>query len=194
MQFFFVVELTDILKKSRNPDELKHVWSEWRNAVGPHVKSMFEEYVLLSNEAARLNNFTSNAEYWLESFETADIKQQIEELWQQVRPLYLQIHAYVRHQLKKKYGAIVSEKGPIPAHLLGNMWAQTWGNIGDFSVPYPGKANDDISDELVNQVSYNHLDEIAFEIRNLFAIELHSNENFQNSRRIFCLAKFVCNA
>lgn len=83
------------------------------------MKNMFQEYVQLSNEAARLNNFTNNAEYWLESFETADFKEQIEELWQQIRPLYLQIHAYVRHQLRKKYGDVVSEKGPIPAHLLG---------------------------------------------------------------------------
>lgn len=107
------------MKKSRDPEELKHVWIEWRNSVGPHVKNMFEEYVRLSNEAARLNNFTNNAEYWLESYETSDIKEQIEELWQQIRPLYLQIHAYVRHQLRKKYGDIVSEKGPIPVHLLG---------------------------------------------------------------------------
>lgn len=117
--FNVFLELTDILKKSRNPEELKHVWTEWRNSVGPQVKNMFEEYVRLSNEAARLNNFTNNAEYWLESYETADIKQQIEELWQQVKPLYMQIHAYVRHQLRRKYGEVVSEKGPIPAHLLG---------------------------------------------------------------------------
>lgn len=98
---------------------MKHVWIQWRNAVGPHVKNMFQEYVQLSNEAARLNNFTNTAEYWVESYETADFKEQIEELWQQIRPLYLQIHAYVRHQLRKKYGDVVSEKGPIPAHLLG---------------------------------------------------------------------------
>lgn len=128
----FNLELTEILTKSRDPEELKHVWVQWRNAVGPKVKTMFQEYVQLSNDAARLNNFTNNAEYWLESYETVDFKEQIEELWQQIKPLYLQIHAYVRHQLRKKYGDVVPEKGPIPAHLLGlreikNCFSFGWG-------------------------------------------------------------------
>lgn len=112
-------ELTHILAKSRNPDELKHVWTEWRNAVGPNCKNLYKEYVDLSNEAARLNNFTNNAEYWLRDYEDPDIRQQIQNLWEQLKPLYLQIHAYVRFNLRKKYGDIVTEKGPIPAHLLG---------------------------------------------------------------------------
>lgn len=80
---------------------------------------MFKDYVDLSNEAARLNNFTDTAQYWLDGYEAADFKEQIQGLWEQVKPLYLQFHAYVRHQLRKKYGDVVSEKGPIPAHLLG---------------------------------------------------------------------------
>lgn len=94
---------------------------EWRKAVGPKVKNMFTEYVELSNEAARLNNFTNNADYWLDNYETPDFREQIQSLWEQIKPLYLQIHGYVRHQLRKKYGDVVSEKGPIPAHLLGKF-------------------------------------------------------------------------
>lgn len=112
-------ELTQILANSRDDEELKHVWVEWRNAVGPHCKRLFEEYVDLSNEAARLNNFTDNTESWLDGYEDPQFRQQIESLWEQLKPLYLQIHAYVRYKLREKYGDVVSEKGPIPVHLLG---------------------------------------------------------------------------
>lgn len=149
------LELTDILTKSQNPEELKHVWVEWRKAVGPHCKHLFKEYVDLSNEAARLNNFTNNAEYWLNDYEDPQIRQQIESLWQQLRPLYLQIHAYVRFQLRKKYGDIVSEKGPIPAHLLGNMWSQSWRNIAEYALPSPEKKEEDLTEELIKQVLYS---------------------------------------
>lgn len=82
---------------------------------------MFKDYVSLSNEAATLNNFTNNADYWLYGYEADDFKDQVKKLWEQLRPLYLQIHAYVRTKLRERYGDIVSEKGPIPAHLLGKI-------------------------------------------------------------------------
>ena len=118
-------ELTQILANSRDDEELKHVWVEWRNAVGPHCKRLFEEYVDLSNEAARLNNFTDNTESWLDGYEDPQFRQQIESLWEQLKPLYLQIHAYVRYKLREKYGDVVSEKGPIPVHLLGTGGTST---------------------------------------------------------------------
>jgi peptidyl-dipeptidase A len=111
--------LVNILANSRNPDQLKHVWVEWRNAVGPHCKNLFSEYVELGNEAARLGNFTDTSDQWLHSYEDSKIMDKVEELWKQLRPLYLQIHAYVRTHLRKTYGDLVTEKGPIPAHLLG---------------------------------------------------------------------------
>jgi peptidyl-dipeptidase A len=51
-------------------------------------------------------------------------------LWDQLRPLYESLHAYVRGQLRKKYGNdLVPAHGPIPAHLLGNIWSQEWNNV-----------------------------------------------------------------
>lgn len=114
-----LLELTHILETSRNPDELKHVWLEWRNAVGPKCRNLYNEYVNLSNEAASLNNFSDTSEYWLYDYEDSNFKEQIQSLWEQLKPLYLQIHAYIRFKLRQKYGDIVSERGPIPVHLLG---------------------------------------------------------------------------
>jgi len=113
---------------------------------------MFKQYVALSNEAATLNNFTDNAEYWLKDYESPDFREQLSRLWDQVRPLYLQIHAYVRRKLRETYGEkLVTPRGPIPAHLLGNMWTQTWNNILDISTPYTGKEALDVTPQMKKQ-------------------------------------------
>ncbi|CAK9821608.1 Angiotensin-converting enzyme [Anthophora retusa] len=148
-------ELTELLIQSRDPEELKYIWVEWRKATGEKMKSLYTRYVELSNTAARLNNYTDNAAYWMKDYEADDFPEQIDNLWQQLKPLYLQLHAYVRRELRKKYGeSVVSKDGPIPAHLLGNMWAQSWRNVADFSIPYPGKQLPDVTDAMVKQ-GYN---------------------------------------
>ncbi|KAF5275953.1 hypothetical protein FQA39_LY00749 [Lamprigera yunnana] len=140
-------EISDILSTSRDPEELKHVWIEWRKKTAV-VKNLFKDYVRYSNEAARLNNFTNNAEFWLHNYETPTFVDDVMKIWEQVKPLYLQLHAYVRTRLRKKYGDIVTEKGPIPAHLLGNMWAQTWGDVADFSLPFPNRKGVDVNNAM----------------------------------------------
>ncbi|XP_050313068.1 angiotensin-converting enzyme-like [Anthonomus grandis grandis] len=144
-------DLVNILATSRDPEELKHVWVEWRNSIGPKCRELYNQYVNLSNEAARLNNFTDNSQYWLHGYEDPNFRNVMQSAWEQLRPLYLQIHAYVRTKLRQKYGDIVSEKGPIPAHLLGNMWSQAWNNIADFMLPYPEVQEPDLTAELKKQ-------------------------------------------
>lgn len=145
-------EITEILRNSRDPEELKHVWLEWRNASGKKCRKLFEEYVQLSNEAAKLNNMTDLAELWNFDFESDNFENEILELWSQVEPLYLQLHAYVRRKLNEKYGdKIVSKTGPIPAHLLGNMWAQSWSNVFDFTAPHLNKESLDVTNEMIKQ-------------------------------------------
>lgn len=148
-------EITEIMINSRNSDELKYVWKAWRDVSGKKVKTDFTKYVELSNEIARLNNYTDMAAFWMKDYESDDFTEQIELLWQQIKPLYLQLHAYVRRELRNKYGEdVVSKDGPIPAHLLGNMWAQTWGNIAEFTTPYPGQKLPDVTEAMIEQ-DYN---------------------------------------
>lgn len=149
----YISDITNILSTSRDPNELKHVWVEWRNAIGPKVKEKYRTYVKLSNEAARLNDFRDMGEFWLDDFESNTFKKQLQKLWKQLKPLYLQLHAYVRYKLRQQYGDIVSERGPIPAHLLGNMWAQEWANILDFTLPYPDAGSTSVTDEMIRQVN-----------------------------------------
>lgn len=67
-------------------------------------------------------DFTDNAEYWLKDYESPDFREQLSKLWDQLQPLYLQIHAYVRRKLRETYGEkLVTPRGPIPAHLLGKI-------------------------------------------------------------------------
>ncbi|RZC37377.1 Peptidase M2 domain containing protein, partial [Asbolus verrucosus] len=161
-------ELTNIFANSRNPDELTHAWINWRKAVGPRCKNLFKEYVELSNEAARLNNFKDAGEEWLENYEDSQIKQQFKALWQQVKPLYLQIHAYVRFHLRKKYGDIVSKDGPIPAHLLG--FHEAIGDLISLSVQSRKhlrklgllKSNKNDSEEVLNSLFMIGLDKIVY--------------------------------
>jgi peptidyl-dipeptidase A len=73
-------------------------------------------------------------------------------LWSQVKPLYDDLHCYVRAQLQRTYGKDkVPDSKPIPAHLLGNMWAQEWSNVYPLVEPYKGVANLDVDGALAAQ-------------------------------------------
>ncbi|KAF2896393.1 hypothetical protein ILUMI_09782 [Ignelater luminosus] len=144
-------EIVEIMTNSRDPEELKHVWVEWRNK-NKVVKDMYKKYVELSNEVARLNNFTDNVQYWLFGYEDSKFRVKIAHVWEDIEPLYLQLHAYVRFKLREFYGEnVVMEKGPIPAHLLGNMWAQSWISVLNFTLPYPEQQALDVTKELLKQ-------------------------------------------
>lgn len=73
-------DITELLISSRDPQELKRVWIEWRKATGERIKSLFPVYVELSNRAARLNNFSDNAANWLDEYETENFTGQIGKL------------------------------------------------------------------------------------------------------------------
>lgn len=145
-------DITDAFSRSQDPEELKHYWVEWHKVAGSKSRHNFTEYVNLYNEAAELNDFKNVADWWQSEYEVDDFEQQLAKLWTDVKPLYQQLHAYVRKKLRDKYGDhVVSAKGPIPAHLLGNMWAQTWGNVEGFTRPYPDKKEIDITHAMKEQ-------------------------------------------
>ncbi|XP_071039889.1 angiotensin-converting enzyme [Parasteatoda tepidariorum] len=139
-------EVTEIMKDSDDYYELKHVWSQWRDETGRKMKNSFLRYVNLSNEAACKNGFSDAGEMWREEFESDNITEEFDQLWETIKPFYEQLHAYVRRKLITKYGASnIKHDGPIPAHLLGNMWAQKWGHIYKLVTPFPKKKAMDIT-------------------------------------------------
>lgn len=146
-------ELSNVLAQSRKFDELVDAWVGWRT-LAPGYRKDYQRFVELANEGARAYGFTDLGDSWRSGYDmpTADFPAEVERLWQQVEPLYKQLHCKVRRDLANYYGADkVPLDQPIPAQLLGDMWSQTWGNIYDIVQPYPGVGDVDITAALVAQ-------------------------------------------
>ncbi|MEP7351787.1 MAG: M2 family metallopeptidase [Acidobacteriota bacterium] len=130
-------DITKIMAKSRNPKELLDVWKGW-HAISPPIRKDFTRFVELSNKGAKELGFADTGAMWRSKYDMPadDFTKELDRLWEQVRPLYTSLHAYVRMKLRDKYGPdVVPANGPIPAHLLGNIWAQDWSNIYDLVKP-----------------------------------------------------------
>ena len=129
--------LSRILATSRNPAELLEAWRGW-HAVGAPMRDRYARFVELSNKGARELGHPNTGAMWRSQYEMTPeaFAAEVDRLWEQVRPLYESLHAYVRARLVQQYGAdVVDPDGMIPAHLLGNMWAQEWGNIYPLVAP-----------------------------------------------------------
>ncbi len=140
-------ELEEALADSRNYDELHKAWNGWHQ-VGREIRPLYERYVTLANEGAVQLGFADVGDLWRSGYDMSptEFSVEIERLWQQVKPLYEQLHCYVRARLADKYGRDrVPANGTIPAHLLGNMWAQHWGNIYPLVEPFPKQTSIDVT-------------------------------------------------
>ncbi|KAI8513657.1 hypothetical protein Bbelb_079810 [Branchiostoma belcheri] len=146
-------DLSDCLADSRDYDRLRFCWEGWRDAVGRQLKDKYPRFVELSNDAVRqgVPYWEDTGAYWRSWYETADFQEQLENLYNQLTPLYNNLHAYVRKKLRATYGQDkISATGPIPAHLLGNMWSQSWANIYKLVEPYPGKTSIDVTAKMLS--------------------------------------------
>jgi len=126
-----ITAIERIMANSRDPQELKDLWAGWHK-VGAPMRQNYARFAELSNQGAREMGFTDVGAMWRSGYDMPpdQFSAELERLWRQVRPLYLSLHTYVRARLVKQYGSnVVPPDGPIPAHLLGNPWAQEWGNI-----------------------------------------------------------------
>jgi peptidyl-dipeptidase A len=132
-----ITAIERIMAESRDPRELADLWAGWRR-IGPPMRARYTRFVDLTNKGARELGFENTGALWRSNYDMPPdaFSAEVERLWQQVRPFYVSLHAYVRRRLTERYGAaVVPPNGPIPAHLLGNPWAQEWGNIYDLVAP-----------------------------------------------------------
>ena len=147
------VQLKSVLEKSRNYDELLDAWKGWHDAARP-LRADYERYVTLANEGARTLGYGDLGAMWRSGYDMpADaFTKEAARLYSQVEPLYKELHCYARGRLAKTYGADKVPAGkPIPAHLLGNMWAQQWDAVYELLEPYPGVSPLDVDSALVAQ-------------------------------------------
>jgi peptidyl-dipeptidase A len=140
-------ELENIMRTSRDPEFLSHVWAGWRDSYNPEQMSTdYAEMVEIANAGARDLGFSDLAEMWLSNYDMPadEMEAEVERLWGQVEPLYEQLHCAVRSELNGLYGdEVQAAEGPIRADLLGNMWAQSWAALADVaSVSDAGPAYD----------------------------------------------------
>lgn len=97
-------------------------------------------------------DFSNAADYWTSTFESADFRQDAENAWFEILPLYELIHAYVRRKLREFYGPNrINRNAPLPDHILGNMYGQSWANILDLTIPYPGRNFVEVTPQMIEQ-------------------------------------------
>jgi peptidyl-dipeptidase A len=139
-------ELELLMQKSRDYDELLEYWAGWRRISVP-MRDKYERFVELANEGAAELGYRDVGEMWRANYDMspAEFDAESTRLWDQVKPLYDELHCHVRAKLGETYGEDkVPQDGRIPAHLLGNMWAQEWAPIYDLIEPYPGVGDVDV--------------------------------------------------
>jgi peptidyl-dipeptidase A len=128
--------ITKIMAESRDPKRLLEVWEGW-HTISPPYKNDYARFVELMNKGAKEIGFADTGVMWRSRYDMAPdaFAAELDRLWEQLRPLYLSLHAYVRARLHERYGEAVPAEGPIPAHLLGNIWAQDWSNVYPLVAP-----------------------------------------------------------
>ncbi|OYY90614.1 MAG: peptidyl-dipeptidase [Sphingomonas sp. 28-66-16] len=123
---------------TRDPAKLKEMWVSWHDNVGAPMHDDYARMVEISNKGAHELGYKDVGAMWRSGYDMSpeEFGALTDRLWRQVEPLYRALHTYVRWKLNEKYGDTVQSKtGPIRADLLGNMWAQEWGNIYDVVAP-----------------------------------------------------------
>jgi peptidyl-dipeptidase A len=146
-------DLTQTLAKSRDYAELTEAWRQWHTISVP-MRADYARFVELANEGARELGYADLGAMWRSGYDMTpeQFAAEADRLWRQVRPLYEQMHCYARTKLAAKYGEDKVPAGqPIPAQLLGNMWAQQWNKVYDLLEPYPGASDLDTDAALVKQ-------------------------------------------
>ncbi|MFT7590030.1 MAG: peptidyl-dipeptidase A [Limisphaerales bacterium] len=152
-------ELGEILALSRDSDELLEAWSGWRT-VSPEMRPKFARLVEIANEGARELGFSDLGAMWRSKYDMSadDFAVELDRLWGQVKPLYTALQCKVRADLAKQYGEdVVDVTKPIPAHLLGNMWSQSWGNVYSLTKPVGADPGFDLT-EIINTRGMSEID------------------------------------
>jgi len=144
-----IVQITRVMAEERDPARLLEVWEGWHRAAVP-MRQEYVRFVELSNKGARALGYADTGVMWRSKYDMPPdaFAADMDRVWQQLRPLYISLHAYVRHRLRDKYGDIVPERGPIPAHLLGNLWQQDWTNIYPLVAPPDDRQSFSLTEEL----------------------------------------------
>ncbi|XP_017858946.1 PREDICTED: angiotensin-converting enzyme [Drosophila arizonae] len=191
----YIPHLKDIMAKSRDWDELQHTWVEYHRKAGRGMRDNYEQLIDVMQDVAAANNVSNGGEYWFLAYESGNFRQDMDIVWEQIRPLYESLHSYVRRKLRDYYGPDrINRIAPIPSHILGNMYGQSWSNVLDILIPYPGRKLIDVTPRMVEQgytpLLMFQLAEEFFTSINMSAVgpEFYRNSLFEQplDRRVLC--------
>lgn len=145
-------ELEDVLRTSRDYDAQLDAWQGW-HAIAQPMRQDYTRFVELVNEGAHEMGYADAGEMWRSGYDMSPVEMAAEtdRLWNQVKPLYEQLHCYARTRLEARYPDHDLPDGMLPAHLMGNMWQQDWSNLWDILAPYPEAGSLDVSSALAAQ-------------------------------------------
>ena len=131
-------DLEEKMGTVRDPADLQEMWTSWHTNVGRPMRADYARLVEIANQGAKDLGYSDTGAMWRSRYDMSpeEFAALTDKLWSEVKPLYDQLHCYTRAKLNQKHGASIQPAtGPIRADLLGNMWAQEWGNIYDVVAP-----------------------------------------------------------
>ena len=153
-----------IIDKSRNPEELLSAWKGWHE-IGKPMKPMYMRMVEIGNQGSKDLGYKGLSDLWFSKYDmpAEDFLSETDRVWEEVKPLYNALHCHARAKLNDYYGDdIVSNSGPLPVHLLGNMWGQTWSNIYDIIYTEGSKSNSVNVTRIIEEKSLNEIEMVEY--------------------------------
>ena len=122
-----------VIDNSRNYQELLKAWDGWRN-IGTPMRDKYLRMIDIGNQGSQDLGYSGLTELWFSKYDmpAEDFRDETERVWQELKPLYDALQCHARYELMEEYGSdLMPTDGTIPAHILGNMWGQSWANIYD---------------------------------------------------------------
>ena len=153
-----------IIDNSRDPKELLRAWEGWHE-IGKPMKPMYMRMVDIGNQGSVDLGYEGLSDLWFSKYDmpAEDFLDDTDRVWSEVKPLYEALHCHVRAKLNEHYGdEVISKTGPLPVHMLGNMWGQSWSNIYD--LVYEEKPDSKYIDvtKIINEKSLSEIEMVEY--------------------------------
>ena len=153
-----------IIDNSRDPKELLRAWEGWHE-IGKPMKPMYMRMVDIGNQGSVDLGYEGLSDLWFSKYDmpAEDFLDDTDRVWSEVKPLYDALHCHVRAKLNEHYGdEVISKTGPLPVHMLGNMWGQSWSNIYD--LVYEEKLDSKYIDvtKIINEKSLSEIEMVEY--------------------------------
>ena len=153
-----------IIDNSRDPKELLRAWQGWHE-IGKPMRPMYMRMVDIGNQGSRDLGYEGLSDLWFSKYDMPadDFLNEIDRVWEEVKPLYDALHCHVRAKLNEHYGDdVVPESGPLPVHLLGNMWGQSWSNIYDLVYTEESQQNSVNVSKIIEEKGLDEIDMVKY--------------------------------